>query len=118
MLERQAQLKKASDEKKKTLQKTLEDESQEEIRKQIELKRQQLNKPVIKHEIDWKEFALQEEIKRKQRIEQRKQEVAMNVSVPSGLYDLTAIYNSRHPSPARNEHYRPFKATVDPEKVR
>jgi hypothetical protein len=128
MLERQASLRDVSMKRQEELKKKLVEEKLEEERERRRKRLEQLNKPIIKHDVEWKDYAAVEDARRKQRIEQRKQEMTMSMQSLGGVssrlyeqassphrssYDLTRSRSS----PLIQDHYKPFKATEDPEKV-
>lgn len=117
MIERQYRAKDEAKKKRDLILKKEQEEKEREERERNQKRRELLNKPVIKHDIDWKEFALLEDAKRKQRIEQRKQELLMSASLQDSLDGRSLYHKSKATPPPLPSHYKPFKATEDHETV-
>lgn len=123
MLERQASLRELSAKKQERLIAEKLEEERDRRRQRLE----QLNKPLIKHDIEWKDYAAMEEERRKQRIEQRKQELTLSMQSlgSSRLFEplsnshrSSVDWNRSQSSPLKKDIHKPFKATEDPDKVK
>lgn len=112
MFERQSLLKSEMQKKKEKIEKNLRENEEREAYERMKKRQDQLNKPLIKHEIEWKEFELLESERRKARIEQRRQELAITLANAGPSYDS----KSKRPV-VETEYYRVFKATEDHDKV-
>lgn len=100
-----------------------EEEREQERLRELEKKRH-LSKPVIHHDVEWKDYAKTLDMERKERIERRKQEMLMKTTQPvfsSALEEdknqaMKSSLASKTKVSATMPESKPFHAE-DPEKV-
>jgi hypothetical protein len=122
MLTRQEAALQKKEEKLAAEKKALEDQENKEKEERHRVVLERINKPLIKHEMTWKEIEEQEELKRKERAERFKQELLMSVSakgekaVSSGNAHKEKLNLLQREHEEKEKLARKFVA-VDPSKV-